>query len=273
MITRDELLEKLENDVTEIEDKINNPEKHNIKNAIIRKFLKTGIAIDYALPYILSAIILFSGFKNIHQTPFYTDDIITRQYLELVDTSNGKHMEEYVDAIDEISYIEYSTAWQENEYGLYERISTTYMLNDLNIGLETILNMSPEELDQCFSIYNAEIVVEDNPNALDPTYNDEIVIVTRVFPTNRYTDRKETIISNSFFTIFYLIMTFLLGRGIQEVKKIVFHDYLKNNLERLEVSYQEIDEEKIKKLNEILELKKENLELVKERKVNNGQKR
>ena len=68
-------------------------------------------------------------------------------------------------------------------------------------------------------------------------------------------------------------MTFLLGRGIQEVKKIVFHDYLKNNLERLEVSYQEIDEEKIKKLNEILELKKENLELVKERKVNNGQKR
>ncbi len=273
MITGDQILKKLEDDVEEIEDKINNAEEYNKKNAIVRKFLKTGIAIDYALPYLLTAIILFSGFKSINQTPFYIDNVTTREYLELTDNSKGQHAEEYVDAIDELSYVEYSTGWYENEYGLYERISTVYKLNNINIGLEEVLNMSQEELDQYFSIYNAEIIVEDNPENLDPTYNDEIVIVNRVFPTNIYTDKKEGIVSNLFFTTFYLLLTFLLGKGTQEVKKIIFHDYLRNNLERLEINYQEIDEAKIAKLKEILELKKENLELVTEKDVKNGQKK
>lgn len=266
MVKKENILNKINSDIGKLEYQIDNAKRVNMKNFIIRKFIKTGIAIDYALPYILSAIIIFCGFKQKGQTPFFVDETKNESCIELIDTSNGSHFQNIVETNNEISHIEYSTAWRLTDYGLYERISTRYIIDetiDLN-NIDRIFNMSDEEFQNYFTVIDAEIITEDNPANLDPMYNEDVIIVTRIINTNSYTIEKETLENNIFMTVLYIIITFVFGRGIKEAKRIVFRNYLRNNLEKIEVNYQELDENRIKKMKEILELKKENLSLLEE---------
>ncbi len=264
MINKRQILDKLHTDIDLIEDKINNADNHNVKNAIIRKFIKTGIAIDYAMPYILAGFIMFYAGRHVGRTPFLIDTFEENEQIEVLDTSNGIHNVRIVDFDNPISHIEHSTPWKLNEYGLYERSLTNYMLyNEGNILDEnTVLKMSKEEMDSMFIITDTEIITKPILDEDDEIYNEEVIIVKNYVsvPDTKIVD--ESFEFNFLTTCLYLIMIFFLGNGIKSFKKVVFQDYIKDKLETLSVHYRVIDEKEIRRLEKVLAIKKENLSLI-----------
>ncbi len=264
MIKDEDILNKLKKEIEIIEDKIKNPNLYNKKNRVIRKALKSAIMIDNFLPYILSGVVLLSSYKSAGKTPFLIDTVTQKSYIEMIDTSNGDHFQYQIDSNEVFSSIEYSTGWRVNEYGLYERISTTYLINeniDLN-NIDNIFKMSKGELDSLFFIMETQIITEAYEENLNPIYNEEVIVINRVINTNKTVDKEESFESNFLTTSSYLAILFIVGTGLKGVKEVLYQEYIKNNLEVLLVNYQELDENTLEKLKKILELKKENFSLL-----------
>ena len=108
------LIETLLKQRNEIQDKIDNYQRYNEINNIKRKIVKAGIAINYALPFILSSIILISISKKTNNTPFIIDEIEEKEKIELIDSSNGYHDENIYYNEDNNSKIEYLEKWKKN---------------------------------------------------------------------------------------------------------------------------------------------------------------
>ena len=265
MVTRENIIEKLENDISIIEYKINNTQEYNDKNKIKRILIKSGIAIDQALPFILASLIMLHMAKINNKTPFITDIIKERGNIEVIDTTNGMHKQNIIYSSFDVSPIEYSTGWKLNEYGLYERRSTTYMINEnFNVdNIEEILNMNEDDLNSLFLKLESKMITEENIENLDEKYKEETVVVTRIINTNIYRSVKESHERNIFNTLSFFITSFILGKGLKYVKKITFNNYVQNSLEKFELLYHEINEAEIEKLKEILQIKNENLSLIK----------
>lgn len=264
MIKDEDILNKLKKEIEIIEDKIKNPNLYNKKNRVIRKALKSAIMIDNFLPYILSGVVLLSSYKSAGKTPFLIDTVTQKSYIEMIDTSNGDHFQYQIDSNEVFSSIEYSTGWRVNGYGLYERISTTYLINeniDLN-NIDNIFKMSKGELDSTFFVMETQIITEAYEENLDPIYNEEVIVINRVINTNKTVDKEESFESNFLTTSSYLAILFIVGTGLKGVKEVLCQEYIKNNLEVLLVNYQELDENTLEKLKKILELKKENFSLL-----------
>ena len=264
MIKDEDILNKLKKEIEIIEDKIKNPNLYNKKNRVIRKALKSAIMIDNFLPYILSGVVLLSSYKSAGKTPFLIDTVTQKSYIEMIDTSNGDHFQYQIDSNEVFSSIEYSTGWRVNEYGLYERISTTYLINeniDLN-NIDNIFKMSKGELDSLFFIMETQIITEAYEENLNPIYNEGVIVINRVINTNKTVDKEESFESNFLTTSSYLAILFIVGTGLKGVKEVLYQEYIKNNLEVLLVNYQELDENTLEKLKKILELKKENFSLL-----------
>lgn len=264
MIKDEDILNKLKKEIEIIEDKIKNPNLYNKKNRVIRKALKSAIMIDNFLPYILSGVVLLSSYKSAGKTPFLIDTVTQKSYIEMIDTSNGDHFQYQIDSNEVFSSIEYSTGWRVNEYGLYERISTTYLINeniDLN-NIDNIFKMSKGELDSLFFVMETQIITEAYEENLNPIYNEEVIVINRVINTNKTVDKEESFESNFLTTSSYLAILFIVGTGLKGVKEVLCQEYIKNNLEVLLVNYQELDENTLEKLKKILELKKENFSLL-----------
>lgn len=58
MINNDKLMKKLTKDANRLQNKIKYRKLYNIRNAVVRPLIKSGIAVDYALPFIIVAIIV-----------------------------------------------------------------------------------------------------------------------------------------------------------------------------------------------------------------------
>ena len=71
MKNNNELVEKLTKDVNTLENKIENRKLYNVRNFAIKALLKSGIALDYALPFILAAIIFANSQASKGNTPFH----------------------------------------------------------------------------------------------------------------------------------------------------------------------------------------------------------
>lgn len=266
MVTREDIVGKLEDEIDELEYKINNREEYDKKNKIIKALIKSGIAIDYALPFILAALITLYIAQKEESTPFIIDTVNQNAVIEMIDTSDEIHKQTIKNSDYNVSSIEYSTGWKKNEYGLYERTSTKYMLNeniDLN-NIDLILKMDKEQLDSCFIKINSEIITERYINKSEDIYNDDTIVVTRIINTDTHKIKNESNVKNTITTLLFIIISFMLGKGMTNIKKITFNSYIQDNLERYKLKYQEIDENEIKKLIEILEIKKDNLSLIKE---------
>ena len=150
MIDNNELMKKLTKDANRLQNKIEHRKLYNIRNAVVRSLIKSGIAVDYALPFIIVAMIIANAQTSKGNAPFRVDEIVEKAGIETIDTSSGIHLEHLsydFDYDDEL--IEYSTGWIVNEQGLYERTVTSYRLND-DIDLENkekILEMTKDDID------------------------------------------------------------------------------------------------------------------------------
>lgn len=257
------IVNKLATDVKKTEKQIEQRNLYNIRNTIITIVLKSGIAIDYALPFIISSLIILNIYLDKKNPPFIIDNIKEKANVETIDTSNGiniKHIS-YDFNYDEES-LEHSTKWIIDENNLYERTSTSYKINDeINLNeTKKILSMSKEELDNILDITNIETIYKSVLTPDDEIYNDDILVITNHTKSETETiTRPETPIENVLNTSIFLTLSLCCGFTISIMKKHLVKTSIKDKLKEYEQSFNTIKIDDLNKMKQLLKIKKQNL--------------
>lgn len=257
------IVNKLATDVKKTEKQIEQRNLYNIRNTIITIVLKSGIAIDYALPFIISSLIILNIYLDKKNPPFIIDNIKEKANVETIDTSNGiniKHIS-YDFNYDEES-LEHSTKWIIDENNLYERTSTSYKINDeINLNeTKKILSMSKEELDNILDITNIETIYKSVLTPDDEIYNDDILVITNHTKSETETiTRPETPIENVLNTSIFLTLSLCCGFTISIMKKHLAKTSIKDKLKEYEQSFNTIKIDDLNKMKQLLKIKKQNL--------------
>lgn len=260
MLNREELIEQLQNDVDSLKDKAENTKAYNLKVSVIKKLIKSGIAIDYALPFILSSIILFNINKTNGMTPFIDEKQVVAS-IETMKTSSGmeKTKTSYDYDYDENTF-KHSTAWKLNESGLYERVITTYEYEDLEkYDKEAILSMKKEEIEKLVRVINVEKIQKNKLVDGDSIYNEDMMIITEVGnDENNYKIMKESVLDNIPDISLYILEILATGG----ITTLLISRKVAKKLKEKDESYKIIDDSVACDLKEILTIRQENLELL-----------
>lgn len=266
MIDNNELMKKLTKDANRLQNKIEHRKLYNIRNAVVRSLIKSGIAVDYALPFIIVAMIIANAQISKGNAPFRVDEIVEKAGIETIDTSSGIHLEHLsydFDYDDEL--IEYSTGWIVNEQGLYERTVTSYRLND-DIDLENkekILEMTKDDIDNALVITDIKTVKKNALNPEDQIYNSDAIIVIDHSESEEETiTRLETKSENFWHSLWYIVLVLSYGNNVRLLEKIFVKTYMRDKLREYEPSFRKINKEELDTMKKILKMKQENLSML-----------
>lgn len=266
MKNRAELLKKLSKDVKSLENKIEHRTLYNIRNYVISALLKSGIAIDYALPFILCATIIACSHTAKGNAPFRFDNVTQKAGIETIDTSNGIHIEHIsydYNYNDEI--LEYSTGWTLDENGLYQRTVTSYRISDkINIeDVDSVLSMSKEEIDNLLIITNIKTIRKNTLTSEDEIYNsDAIIIVNHIESEDEFITRTETLEENVFHSVCFVLLSLYWGYNLSNIGKIFVKTHIRDRLREYEPLFKQIDKKELEIMKKILEMKKNNLAMI-----------
>lgn len=266
MLSKQQLLSNLKKDIKSLEFKVEHRLFFNIINVIAIVLIKLGISIDYAIPFILSTILIFNIHSKQNHTPFAIDQVTEKAKIELFDTSSGIHIENrsFDYNYDNRSF-EHSTAWYVNEYGLYERTVTTYQINDsidLN-NIDSIFKMTKEQIEKSFTILNIEKIQKNKLTEEDKIYvEDMLIVINHIEDEEKFIVREETSGENLITTILTIILSLFWGNNFRLAGKIFVKTYVRDKLNAQEANFRPLTKEEFEKLKKILELKKENLSLL-----------
>jgi len=234
MKNNDVLVNKLIEDEKKLKYKIEKRNLYNIKSLPLKLLIKSGIAIDCALPYILATIILSNTPLFNENSPFFTDKIIEKARVETIDTSNGFHIEHLsYDYYYSDKFLEHSTGWVRNDEGLYERVVTSYKLND-DIDLtdtNKILSMTKEEIENIVEIEDVNKIEVSTIDPDDYIYDSDCLIVVNNFVSEKdFIIRDENASENIFYSLFYISLSLGLGYIFSGTKKFLFKNKFRDNL-------------------------------------------
>lgn len=263
MSDRNKLVNILTNDIKQLENKIEHRKFYSVRNFVVKSLIRSGIAIDYALPYILATILVFQYQASRGNIPFRFDDIKVRIGIETIDTSTGIHLEHISEAFDyDYVILEHFTGWSINDDGLYERVVTSYRMNfeiDLS-DIKNVLFMSKDEIDNIFEVFDVQTINKTNLNYEDSVYNEEaIILISQVYSNDNIITRKESLGENVFNSLAFLLGVFLLGSCFKNIAKCFIKIDIRDRLKVYESLFNEIN---LQELEKILEIKKQNLALI-----------
>lgn len=149
---------------------------------------------------------------------------------------------------------------------MYERNVTTYRfdINEIREKYNTILSLSKKELDELFEITNIKKIQKNKLNDEDIKYENEYIIVKQVIDEEKYYRvRNETDFENFLETIAFFLFAFVEGLILENLSGVIFKKSLSTRLGYIELKNRPISEKEIESLKNILNLKKENLTLLK----------
>ena len=266
MLDKEQLIKKLTKDIEQLESQLTNREKYNAHNKIKRALINIGIAADNALPFILATAITSQVLiKN--SSVFKNDNVEKRVSIETIDTSNGTHIEHKA---SELNYnkesLEYSTGWIINDKGLYQRTVTTYKISkeiDLN-NTDKILSMSKEEIDSMLVITNIKTIQKNPLTSEDYLYNEDALIITNHKTIKTKSDATSDMAKEHSLTIILIAyLSLVTGAGASKIKKILGETYISDKLKTYALLYEPISFEELLEIEATLEIKKQNLALLK----------
>ncbi len=273
-MNKTKLVKKLTNDVKNLENKIEHRKLYNIRNYIIKALIKSGIAVDYALPFIIMAIILAYGAAETGDLPFHIDEMVEKAHIESIDTSNGTHIEHISNDFDcDEEIIEHSTGWIKNDKNLYERTVTSYRLSD-EIDLsdtERILSMTKEEIEKILVVTNVKTISKNTLTPEDEMYvDDALIIINHKVSEDDTITRRETTGENVLHSILYIVSSVYLGASLRGIGKVFIKTNFRDILREYEPSFGPINKDELEAMKRMLEVKKENLSMISETKNNSN---
>ena len=269
------LIDTLNKEKRRLEYKIEHRKLFNIKTAIIRWLIKSGIAVDYALPFLVTGVIIGYAEVSSGNPPFLIDVKTEYAKVETIDTSSDIHLKNvsYDEDYSEKSF-EYSTGWIINSKGLYERTATIYQIDD-SIDLkdtEKIFSMTKEEVEKIVKISNIKTIQKNILDSDDYLYKEAAFIIINNYESKEdYASRLETTGENIARSLAYLFMTFGFGYLNYGMINMIIKNPIRDKLKVYEAKYKRIDKDDIEKLKELLELANQNISMISDSQDNNNE--
>ncbi len=237
----------LEISVDEIRRKIKYKKLYNLRNFLMRCILKTGSSIDKASPFLI-ALFIFAEIcilnKNI---PIKKDYIYNNAIVQTIDASNGIHLEQIVEKSN--NCIEYSTKWQLNSDGLYEREITYYdCSNFITEDSLDIFSMSKEEISNLFVEKGTKKIIKSSLSKNDNMFNNNVIIITSSYISSDKVAKEESTLGNIIYSAAIILGTFVLGLGLDVAKKIFVRKTISESIEEYIPLYLKYTDESLNKL-------------------------
>lgn len=256
-------LDNLKKELELLQSKIKDTKKYNAKAKRKKIIYKSCIYIDKILPYIIAGTILINLNYFRKNSPFRIDEIEDYASIEEIHNSNGgTELKESYDLDYDNKIFEYCTGWYVNEHDLYEKVTTYYQYNELrDLDVNTVLQMTPEEIGQLFTPINIKRIQKSNLNDIEKEEQAAIRISTNS-TTESFILRKETFWENVLIFLLYLLGQAGLGIFFSLIESKVLKDKAKKYFEDKIKRYQIIDSSEITKLKEIFEIKLDNYRLL-----------
>ena len=130
-LQKNEMLFNMQNEIESLEKECKNINFTNLKRSLLMNFKMVLTLLRAAAPYLLTAGLVFGGFKMVGATPFYRD--LVKEDLDVkktYDSFGNKCIEQqYEDYKDSNNYLYYYPSWKEDKDGLYSRKVEVYRLN------------------------------------------------------------------------------------------------------------------------------------------------
>lgn len=266
MYSRSGLVNMFSRDVKTLENRIKHRKIYNILNFIVKLVLKSGIAIDYMLPFMLASLVVANSYSAKGNAPFRVDEITEKANIETIDTSNGIHLENvsYDFSYDD-ELIEHSTGWIINDKGLYERTVTSYRISDEIDFSETdkIFSMSKEEIEHILVVTNVQTICKNTLTPEDKIYAEDALIIINHYKSDDETIiRQETLSENLLYSIGFIVMVLLCGNTFRNIEKLFVKTYIRDILKSYESLFRQINKKELEEMRRILEVKKQNLAMI-----------
>lgn len=267
MFTEKQLVKKMQSDIAKLEEVTSNRKLYNKKTKIKSKLLKTGILINYSLPFLISAAISSPKAFNKNESIFTLDNIKETKKVEFLVTSTGEEQEISSYTSDNVSNnkeLYHVTGWEENDFGLFEQTTTTYRF-DKEQELEKVednLLLTKEELDKKFIITDIKTVQKQKISQEESKNTEDMVVIKgEKILENDFKVRQETLGENTSSIIILLLEILILGG----INKLLLNKEIKKNIAELKSKLNRLtyfSEKDIFELKKILKIKKENLSMV-----------
>ena len=260
----DKILKKITKDVNHLQFQIEHRKLYNAFIVFVRFWVKSGIILDKCFPFFLSTVLVLNSdsFKN--DKAFKRDIVSKPAYIQTINTSNGI-FEENIRAVGGDNIVEYSSAWMINNTGLYERTVVTYKVNNkINLkNIDEILSMTEEELNDLLKIIDVNVVTKEYLTEEDQLYNEDVVIVTQYIKSKDVEVlRQETSKENFEHSVAYIFLTCLFAVWFMKIKKFLIKTVIEDKLEDSLTMHRYIHEIELEDLENILEIKRDNLSLL-----------
>lgn len=264
---RNKIINKISVNIENCEKIVNDYQSYNKKVKLIKKYSKAGIIASYIIPYAVSLPILTSIKTENSNNPFTIDMITEPKIIEVIDTSNGTHIEHISDDYKyDDSSLEYSTGWKLNDNGLYERQLIVYDVDDnYNLDdIEKIFSMSKEEIDSTFDIDTYKTICKKNLNPEDYYYDEDGFIIKNHVESKEKISRKESTEDYVFNLIGIFFATFIVGSlvGIIDNKFELLLERARKKLKKCGNSYKEVNIFDVEKAKKLLDIYQSNMALL-----------
>lgn len=226
-----------------------------------RRKAKIKVILKYIAPYfITSYLACFSTKFLFNEFPFsFSDDKVYEITIDY-EYSAGWHMKTFDKTEEEydVKYLnlEYVSPWSETEDGLFEKITTVYSLPDESFLKDDLMQLSKQELDDLFTIY--DIVVKKETTIPEDDTNDLFkygVFLNYQNKTGNYTFLKDTFLKEAVVDISYLLFVILTSAFLNRKTKI------KDKFAKIDETYDYKDQSTYY-IDKMLDIQKNNLQIL-----------
>lgn len=260
------ILKTFQKDANIVQFKIEHTNLYNTIAAIIRFFLKGGQKLEKCIPLVLSALIVTNSSHFKKNKPFRSDILSKPAYIQMIDASNGIH-EENILAIRHDNIVEYSTGWLKNNNEQYERVVTTYKINSKinSTKLEEIFSMTEDELFDLLKIVDVNVITKDYLTTEDKVYNEDVITVIQYAKSNDKKVLRQETDSECYLNMStYVAFVLLYASWLKKIKKALIKSEVGDKLEECLSRFEYVNEHDLDELKKILEIKKQNVAILKE---------
>lgn len=269
MVTKEDIYKKIEKEVSDLNEKVNNFRIYNVKAFLKRGALRTGLVVRRTIPFFVASFIAINlpFFKT--NMPFVRETRTKGASVAVMDTSNGFH-EEYTSFSKDYDYkeIHYSSAWSQDEYGLYTRTVKVFKFDDSFINQysqEEIFNMPVEDISKLLTLDTTKKITKTKLTDEDFVYKEPAIVVFNNTVSSTLTvEEQESVFADILNTLFYFLLGAAGGFGLDFTANIIFRRKVQNKLKELIARNHAITPQELEALKQRLKLHKENLELLKE---------
>ena len=243
-MTKEELLKSYYDDYYNLKNKIDNNNKLSFKRIIVTSLIKSGIAIKYSLPYMMSLCILCSFNKIYNDKTLFKDNI--KIFSNNIHTITSTGIEDTKKSYD-INYSDnklvYTTKWELDNNYYYKRVETIYdyEINSLCFNSTMFNIINKDFLDDNYKKKDIITYRKKELDINDQIYNNDMFIATcSNIDYDDYIIHKETTLENISNCLWIYISTVILGYNSTNIMDLLYGRKLMRKLNELLYKYKKL---------------------------------